>query len=242
MKISHKSKQERDYKKIPQLMTVGMVSEITHLRKQIDDALSHSPTLPHKDETSSPRLIDRYYENRRTSIHLNSQVSRESIQHRRDRSRQIFHCNASSRNSLNKSVAEIPYSDIKEFPCDTRKYRCASNKSPPRDSLIGSVNFLKEPYVKILEDNDRTKEIARKNLDNGRIYNSILLQSSSNTPKVITNAITHHSYQTNPFFQRKKVIKIQRKLQITEMFTTFEQSRPRIHKSLNLSRSNRFSC
>jgi hypothetical protein len=237
MKLALKPKPERDYRNIPQLLTVGMVNEITHLRKQIDDAISLSPTLPIKEDASSPKYANKHFHTRRTTSNLRPQISRDSMQ-TSDNSRVHIHYKPSSRNGQIRSVLEMPCHDLKEI-CDTRKYRCASIRSPPNESLI-SVSFLRESrYQKVLED--RSTETVRRSFDSNRICNSILFQSSTDTPKVITNAIPHNSTRNNPFFRRKRVTRIRRKLQISEMLSPFEQEKMRLDKSFNLTRSNKFS-
>lgn len=238
MKLALNPKPERDYRKIPQLITVGMVNEITHLRKQIDDAISLSPTLPLKEDTSSPRHAEKHLNSRRAASNLRLQNSRDSMQ-TSDNSHVHIHYKPSSRNTQNRSVADIPCHDYKEIS-DIRKYRCASIRSPPNESLITSINFLRESrFQKVLED--RSTETARRSFDNNRHCNSILFPSSVNTPKVVTNAIPKNSNRNNPFFHRKKVTRIHRKLKISEMLSPFEQEKIRLDKSFNLTRSNKFS-
>ena len=237
MKLALKPKPERDYRKIPQLLTVGMVNEITHLRKEIDDAISLSPNLGIKEEASSPKHVEKNLQARRTVSNLRPQISRESMQ-TSEYSRVHIQYKPSSRNGQIRSVAEISCHDFKESG-DIRKYRCASTRSPPNENLI-SVKLLRESrYHKVLED--RSTETARRSFDKNRICNSILLPSSTNSPKVITNAIPQNSNRNNPFFHRKKVTRIYRKLQISEMLSPFEQEKMRLDKSFNLTRSNKFS-
>jgi len=237
MKLALKPKPERDYRKIPQLLTVGMVSEITHLRKQIDDAVSLSPNLPIREEDSSPKYADKHFHTKRTASNLRPQISRDSMQ-TTENSRVHIHYKPSSRNAQIRSAVEMQCHDFKEID-NTRKYRCASIRSPPNESLI-SLSFLRESrYHKVHED--RSTEAVRRSFDSNRLYNSILLQSSTDTPKIITNAIPHSSTRNNPFFHRKKVTRIRRKLQIIEMVSPFEQGKMRLDKSFNMTRSNKFS-